>query len=246
MTAGAAALAKRRRCAYKTGVPPLVVILVVVALFAALSIYGPVAADRRRKALAAWAAGRGLSFSSRHDYGMAGRFPEFACLRQGENRYAYNVVRGVWENRPFHAFDYHYETYTHHKGRRQTHHHHFSAAIMTSDVPLQPLVIRPETMFDRVAEFVGVDDIDFESAEFSRRFHVRAPSKKWAYDVIHARTMEFLLGMPDFHLQFDRSHVMAHRTRRYEIPDIEAAANVMRGILDRLPDYVVKAQQGHA
>ncbi len=239
-----AALAKRGRNAYKARVPPLVIILGAVALIAALSIYGALAADRRRKALATWAAGKGLSYSSSHDYSMPGRFPEFACLRQGDNRYAYNVVRGVWENRSFYSFDYHYETYTHHKGQRRTHHHHFSAAIMTSDVPLQPLAIRPETVFDRVAEFVGFDDIDFESAEFSRRFHVRAASKKWAYDVIHARTMEFLLGMPDFHLQFDRLNVIAHRTRRYEIADIEAAAEVMRGILDRLPDYVVKEQRG--
>ncbi len=229
---------------YNSGVPPILIIVAFVAIFAAITIYAAVAADRRRKALAAWAAIKGLSYSSTNDYSVQGRFPDFECLRKGENRYAYNVVRGALQNRSFYAFDYHYETYTQTKNGRRTNHHHFSAVIVTSDVPLQPLAIRPETVFDRLAEFVGFDDIDFESAEFSRRFHVAAPNRKWAYDVLHARTMEFLLTQPDFNLQMHDWNVIAYRTRRFELPDLEAAATVIQGILDRLPDYVLQQQRG--
>ena len=37
------------------------------------------------------------------------------------------------------------------------------------------------------------DDIDFESDEFSRKFYVQSSDRKFAYDVLHPRMMEFLL-----------------------------------------------------
>ena len=43
-------------------------------------------------------------------------------------------------------------------------------------------------------EFFGHDDIDFESAEFSRNFYVKSSDRKWAFDILHARAMEFLLA----------------------------------------------------
>ena len=224
--------------------PTLLLFFVVVAVIAGISIYGAMQVDRRRKDLAAWAHDNGLRFTDTNDYGMANRFPDFTCLRRGEDRYAYNVIRGVWNQRAIHAFDYHYETYTTHKGRRQTHHHHFSAVIVTSDVPLKPLLIRPERIFDKIAEFVGFSDINYESAEFSRRYHVSAPDKRWAYDVLHARTIEFLLQQPDCQLEFDHHHILAQRNRRYSLPEIIAAATVIHGVLDRLPEYLVKQQRG--
>ena len=61
-----------------------------------------------------------------------------------------------------------------------------------SSVP--SLKIRREHLFDRVASFIGFDDIDFESSEFSDRFHVKSSDKRFAYGVIHPRMMDFLLA----------------------------------------------------
>lgn len=196
---------------------------------------------KRRKELLAWAQSKGLVFSAGKNYGMDTRFPELSALRQGENRYACNVMEGDWAGRPVTAFDYHYETYSHDsKGRRQTHHYNFSTVVIGSGLPLKQLFIRPEGLFDKVAEFFGCDDIDFESAEFSRKFYVKANDRKWAYDVIHTRTMEFLLGSPRFTIQFIPMAVAAWRASTFSVRDFEAAAEVIRGILDRLPDYLVK------
>ena len=57
------------------------------------------------------------------------------------------------------------ETYTTTKNGRQTHHHYFSAIIVESPLPLKPLYLRPESFFDKMAQFMGFDDINFESAE---------------------------------------------------------------------------------
>jgi len=196
------------------------------------------AAAQRRKELAAWARSRGMAFSRGKDRTLDERFGDFKCLRRGRSRYAHNLMRGEWKGRGFVGFDYHYVTGSG-KNRRT---HRFSAVILTSEVPLRPLFIRPEGFFDRVSQFLGFNDIDFESAEFSRRFYVKSPDRKWAYDVIHARTMEFLLSAPTFTMEFDRRHVIAYRSGRLDPAEFAAAAETAAGILDRLPEYVRRRQ----
>ncbi|HUT23082.1 MAG TPA: hypothetical protein VM492_01930 [Sumerlaeia bacterium] len=222
--------------------PVIALIVVVVVGFIVLSAY---LAAKRRKALTAWAKSKGLRFSADKDRGMDERFSGFKCLRQGSNRYACNVMQGDWSGREITAFDFHYETHsTDSKGRRQTRHHRFSAVILESELPLKPLFIRAESIFDKLTEFFGFDDIDFESAEFSRKFYVKAEDRRWAYDVIHARTMQFLLDSPAFTIQLDGRHAIAHRSSTFGVDEFQGAADVVRGILDRFPDYLVEQLKG--
>ena len=219
-------------------------VLVGFGVLVALGIFlGWLIASKRRKELAAWATAHGLAFSPAKDGSMDFQFPAFDCLKSGDNRYAYNVMNGKWSDHDFVGFDYHYETHTHSsKGGRQTHHHHFSAVILSCPIVLKPLFIRPEGFFDKFTEFFGFDDIDFESAEFSRKFYVKSPDKKWAYDVIHQRTMEFMLAAPNFSLQFAGNAVIAWRGSTFKTRDFEQATELIKGILDRLPEYVVVQQ----
>ena len=220
-----------------------ILIPLVIVLFIALGVYGWWAAQQRRKALAAWAALLGLSFDPSRDGGMQNRL-SFACLRQGDDRYAYNIMQGPCGKRRLLAFDYHYETHsTDSKGRRSTNHHHFSALVLASPVPLKPLLIRPEGLFDKLKGFFGFEDINFESAEFSRKFFVSSPDRKWAYDVLHQRTMEFLLAEPKhFCVEFDPVCVMIHGGGTFAVADFDAARRQIEGLLDRLPEYLVKQQ----
>ena len=213
--------------------------VVFVILIIALVAYGVYADRKRRAELSAWAAGRGLVLSREKIRDLDKTYPNFGCLRYGDTRYAYNTVRGRLNGREMLGFDYHYVTGS--GKNRQV--HLFSAVILTSDVPLKPLLIRPENVFDKISEFFGADDIDFESAEFSRRFYVKSPDKRWAYDVIHARTMEFLLASPSFAMQFDRDRVICYRNGCFRPDDFEAACQLVAGVLDRLPEYLVRQQR---
>lgn len=218
-------------------------IAVVLGFVAAMAILGHVQAQKRRKELEAWAVARGLSFAPGKIRGVDDRFPGFEALRKGENRYAHNVIGGRRDGAEFYAFDYHYETHSHDsKGRRQTHHHHFSAVILGAPMPLQPMTIRPEGFFDRVGAFFGYEDINFESAEFSRKFHVSAPERRWAYDVLHARAIEFLLASPVYSIDMEPSHAMAWRTSRFSPVQFGEAAQLVEGLLARIPDYVKQKQ----
>lgn len=218
----------------------VVIVIAVVVAFVAVLIIGGMRAAKRRKEMAEWAASKGMKFASEYDRDFQNLFPEFSCLKRGErNRYAYNIVNGSWDDRPIVAFDYHYETTSRDsKGRTTTHPHYFSALIMQVELPLKHLFIRPEGLWDKITEFFGADDIDFESAEFSRKFYVRSVDKKWAYDVLHPRAMEFLLNSPVFSIQFAGRRLIAYRDSTFAVPDFQAAFDVLDGLLDQLPDYI--------
>jgi hypothetical protein len=198
-----------------------------------------VGAARRRKMLAEWAMVRGLDFDPAKDRYMDDRFPDFECVNRGDSRYANNMARGRLHDLEVMTFDYHYSTGS---GKNRSS-HAFSAAIVTSPIALKPLLIRPEGFFDKVKEFLGFDDIDFESAEFSRKFFVSAPDRRWAYDVIHQRMMEHLLIGPRFSFQFGVTHIIVWRDEVFEPALFELAVEMVRGILDRLPNYLVQEQK---
>jgi hypothetical protein len=218
----------------------LLVGLAAIAFF----IYQWYANAQRRQELLAWGLARGLTFDPSERDGFDSQFAAFECLQKGENQYAHNILEGDWHGRKILAFDYHYETESHDSKGGTTHEsHEFSAVILFSPTPLEPLAIRPEGFFDKVTEFFGKEDINFESAEFSRKFYVTAPDKKWAYDVLHQRTMEFLLGSPVFNIQFTWNCAIAYDDSTFDSKDFQAAAEVLQGILDRLPDYLVQQQK---
>jgi hypothetical protein len=218
----------------------LLVILFLLLIVAgiAFAIY---AAAQRRKLLGQWANSKSLHFNTSKAYDMDSRHSEFKCLHRGRSRYAFNIITGKLNDRDITAFDYRYITGS--GKNRQT--HQFSAIIVAAPLPLKPLLIRREGFFDKVTEFFGADDIDFESAEFSRKFFVKSPDKKWAYDVIHQRMMEYLLAGPKFAIQFDRTSIIAWRNhRRFSPDDFQSAFDLIEGILDRLPEYLVRQQKG--
>ncbi|MDP6636440.1 MAG: hypothetical protein QGG42_16185 [Phycisphaerae bacterium] len=218
---------------------PVFVILVVLLIGAGIA-YAIYAAAKRRKLLGQWAQRNSLNFSPGKVYEMDSRFPDFKCLHRGRSRHAFNIITGQLNEREIIAFDYRYTTGS--GKNRQT--HNFSAVIVTAPMPLKPLFIRREGFFDKVTEFFGADDIDFESAEFSRKFFVKSPDKKWAYDVIHQRMMEYLLSAPKFAIQFSANSIIAWRKQTFTPTDFQSAFDLIEGMIDRLPEYLVRQQTG--
>ena len=79
---------------------------------------------------------------------------------------------GANRQSPALCFDYHYESSN---GDSEGRYHHFSAVIVTTNLPLKPLLIRHEGLFasfDRLAALLGLGAIQFESAAFNKEFHV--------------------------------------------------------------------------
>ncbi len=169
---------------------PIVLILMVIAFFYALA--------RAKRRSAAWQElcrrynfqfeGSSFSFfSSPITISPYWRF--FRLFSRGHSHKVICRARGEYRGHSIEIFDYQYTTGS---GRsRQT--HYFTPLFVHTQWPLGKIIIRPEGFFDKVAAVIGFDDIDLDSREFNKKFYVKSPDKKYAYDLLHPRAMEQLL-----------------------------------------------------
>jgi hypothetical protein len=56
--------------------------------------------------------------------------------------------------------------------------------------------------------------------------------------------MEYLLTTPAFAIQFAENSIIAWRQKRFAPDDFQAAVDLIAGVLDRLPEDVVRQQEG--
>jgi len=220
-----------------SGFPFLIVLFIVAAIV--IAVVGWWMEKKRREALAALAASLGLSFSHQKDRALAGQLSFLDKTQSGSNRYCYNVMQGNWQGHNILAFDFHYETHSRDsKGRRKTNHHYLSYVTLRLPKAFPELTIAPEGFFSKIAQAVGYDDIDFESAEFSREYVVRSADRKFAYDFCHARTIEFLLAEPVYHLEVEHDRLAVCQKRRFKVEEIRGRLEHLVKIRNLMPDYI--------
>jgi hypothetical protein len=213
-----------------------VLVVVVAAILSARQ------ARKRREAMGRLADSLGLQFSPDKDHAVDDRYPFLDKLGQGSNRYAFNSLSGQHQGQSVHLFDYHYETHSRDsKGRPQTHHHYFSFFILRLPAHFPELTIAREGIFSKLAQFVGYDDIDFESAEFSRKFCVRSRDKKFAYDICHPRMMEYLLANPDLNLEIEQDCLALFFPSRLALEQIAPNLERLLQIRQQFPEYLWKS-----
>src|SRR5271170_2462044 len=143
------------------------VIFIFFAVFIVIAIvggiYANIAARKRREGLFELAQRLNLTFDPGENYGFADQFGFLKKLAQGDNRYAYNLLSGKYQNYDVLAFDYHYQVTTHDKNGSHTTHYRFSVFILQMQKIVFPdLTIRHENFFLKVAEVFGYQDIKFE------------------------------------------------------------------------------------
>jgi hypothetical protein len=213
------------------------IVLVAVLVIAGV-VYGQILARQRREALVALASRLGLRFDEENDYQLAEELTFLRGLDEGSNRYAANRLSGVHRGQQVMAFDYHYETYSHSKHGRQTHHHHLSIVTLQLPRAFPELLVSPEGIFSKVAQALGYDDIDFESAEFSRAFCVRSRDKKFAYDICHPQMMEYLLARRDLSFEIENNLLALAFDGRADVPQIEPRLEQLLEIRGLMPAYL--------
>ena len=210
------------------------IIVGVIAIIVVVLVLGYLSARKRREAMRAVAARLGLRFQPRKDRGLARHYRFLDKLRQGSNRYAFNILSGSYERHDMMLFDYHYQT----GSGKNTHHHYFSFFIMQLPMSFPELVIDKEGFFSKIAQAVGYDDIDFESHEFSRKFCVRSGDKKFAYDVCNVRMIEYLLSNTDMSIEIEDDVLAISFRRRLAPEQIEPNLNRLITVRSLIPDYL--------
>ncbi|MHC4414937.1 MAG: hypothetical protein ACYS0G_06615 [Planctomycetota bacterium] len=228
----------------------VILIVAVAAVVAVVAYLAYRAEKKRRERLAALATRLGWRFDHRRDRTHDDEYAQFEIFRRGHSRAAYNTLTGDLEveGRPCPAKmgDFRYKITTHTGKSSSTRTYRFSYLIVHLPFPTAPdLLIRREGLFDKIAGAFGFDDIDFESAEFSRRFCVKSADKRFAYDVIHPRMMEFLLAgdPPSVDIEHGRCCLSDGR-RRWPQQQFEAHLAWIRQFFDHWPDHVTRGLAG--
>jgi hypothetical protein len=207
-------------------------IVVVLAIILVIS------SSKRREGFSELAKRLNLNFNGGRDYTLGERFSFLKQFHQGENRYATNVVSGLYQGNHVLAFDFHYETHYHDQHGRHVESHWFSFFILTLPGILPALTIRREGIFTKIAEAFGYQDIKFESAEFSNAFCVRSPDKKFAYDVCNAGMMEFLLANRDLSIEIENQVIGLAFKTRLSVAQFEFNLRRLVEVRSRLPEYL--------
>jgi hypothetical protein len=222
------------------GIEPVLIFLLFGALVAAIVIIAAIQAAKRRQAWQALADRLGCSFSADDPFDIPSSYPQ-SLFNKGRAQKAYNVLSGQIKGAELSCFEY---RYTEGSGKNR-HTHHFTCLMLMAPIPFQPLFIRPESFFDRIGEFFGLDDIDFESDEFSRRFFVTCPDKKFAYDIIHSRTMELLLECGNISVEAQGNSILFFYSGSLRVPD-QVEPLIQRGLrfLELIPHYLIEQARG--
>jgi hypothetical protein len=220
------------------GMEPLIIVC-VIAVIVTVAILSYLAAQKRRQAMMALAAKLGLRFDPQKNWDLAERYSFLKKLRAGSNRYAFNTLSGNYQERDVTAFDFHYETHsTDSKGNRETQHHYFSCFLLHLPRSFPELTICREGILSKIAQAFGYEDIDFESAEFSRKFCVRSPDKKFAYDVCNARMIEYLLANRDLTIEIDQDTLALTFDSQLDLAKIEPNLNRLVMLRSLMPEYL--------
>ena len=206
-----------------------IAILIVVGI-----VYGSMKARRHREAFERLAAELGLKFYPDDPWGLLTRYGHMDLLGHGGR--ASNVLAGQMDGCEVVAFDY---QYTEGSGKN-SHTYYYQAAVFETPILAPRLWLRPETALDKIAAWAGHDDIDFESGEFSRRYFVKCVDRKFAYDIFHARLIQYLLsvkgGAPN--MGMNGPLLLVYGSRGSGSEQVRWLINVGREIIRSIPDYV--------
>jgi|WetSurMetagenome_2_1015567.scaffolds.fasta_scaffold199308_2 hypothetical protein len=213
--------------------PPVIIVLFIAIAIAAI-VFNFITAKKRGQAMRDIAARLGLSFYNGKDKAIARQYEFLDKLRQGHNRYAYNILSGNYHGCEVKIFDYHYQT----GSGKDTHHYNISFFMLQMPMVFPELKIGAENFFSKIGQALGYDDIDFESHEFSRKFCVRSKDKKFAYDFCNAQMIEYLLSNPDLTIEIESNILAISFNRRLAPEYIEPNMERLFKIRSLMPNYL--------
>jgi hypothetical protein len=135
--------------------------------------------EQRRTVMARMALRYGLAYTHRDPYNLA--HLDFELFRRGNE--CAEVLAGRLRGRDVRLASFGYRD-----KQKDWYYGKYSFVLVSIPVPLPRMVLAHETPFSRWDE-----DTSFESAEFNRRFRVEVDDREFAYKLVDARMMAWLL-----------------------------------------------------
>lgn len=212
-------------------------------LLAVAVVLGVLQKRRRLGEIKALAARRGLSFTRSNDHAFRAKFGQFQRFKQPEVWRATNTLRGTVTiaGRACRTQMGDYRSRDDRFDRNSTTHEFGYLLIQQPCGPTPDLRVREENPLDSLADALGFEDIDFESAEFSRRFHVSCADRSFAYALITPRMMEhFLAGAPASLESREQWWLCVEGEGLWNAARFERNLDWMLGFFERWPAYLLE------
>jgi len=218
-------------------VPVLLFLLALVAIGVVI-YFSWKAKQKRRESLHTFALQNGLSFSAVDTGDFERRYP-FHLFSMGEGRGCENVLAGLYQGVPVQEADYwYYTTTTDSEGRTTREYSHFSVVVVSLTARMPDVRIERENVLTRLADHLGMEDIEFESEQFNRCFNIKSKDREFAFKLIDDRMMQWLLDAPHklcCEVNGGAALLYTKRLRADEVPGLLAAA---KGFVDHVPRLV--------
>lgn len=161
---------------------------------------------------------------------------EGAPFGSGRDRRARSVVYGEHRDRRLQAFEYDYESSADESAQRVCH------TVVVVDLPdaCPMLEVTLEQAGHEVLGLIGVHDLELENETFDVRFRVRTNDDRFAHDVLHPGTMEWMLDDPRataFSFRFHGLKLVCWDEGTLDVGRLLAMIDYACDHLDRVPDY---------
>jgi hypothetical protein len=191
----------------------------------------------RRLGVAAFARRHGFTHRAGDPFGLLYDY-NFPLFEMGDDRGCENVLWGEWKGMPFRETDYWYYNDASNRKERMGLRKHFNAVVVDVPLYLPRVTVDPEGIRSVIAGGVGWRDIQFESEEFNRRFHVRAETPEFAFKLVDARMMQWMLSTDEtFGFQFYGSAIMVW-SRRLRPTELLPLIGTAKELFDHIPRLV--------
>ncbi len=209
-----------------------IAVIVVVAIYVSYYLK-----QKRRSELQTVARQLGLEYSEEDVCGLLA-YP-FELFKRGDGRGCENVLAGQWQALDLKEFDYwYYEQSSDGRGGTSRTYYRFSCVLVPIQAACDYLTITHETMFSRIADHLGFEDIQFELEDFNRAFRVKCKDRKFANDMIDQRMMQWMLSMGErFGYEIMGNEVLVF-AKKLDPLGLVPLLGTAKGFLDHVPRVV--------
>lgn len=186
----------------------------------------------RKQKIQAFAASRQLTYAARDDRWahLDTGYPH----GQGRSHRAKHVMTGRHRGRPIVIFEHEWKT----GSGKDTQTHQVRKTLMGLPKGLPRLELRPEGILGRAARRMGMRDIELESDDFNRQYKVSG-DRRFAYDVLHPRFMEWMLGRQAPGFTIHGHYIALYGQGKIDLEKVDHEVAYLDEIIDQLPRYVV-------
>ena len=173
-------------------------------------------AQKRTQTLSGIAAELNLEFSPVGEESLGMQLGQFPLLNKGRKGQLTNVCVGGTDEVELRIFDYRYTTGS---GKNRRVHRQTVVAMQSALLNLPEFRMRPERMFDRAGQMLGLQDIDFEEhLAFSQQFVLQSDMAEQTREFFDSELLDFFATRPGWSFETQSGSFVAYRPRKLVEP----------------------------